>query len=425
MEKFKNKKIAVIGSGIAGLGFSYIAAKNNLHVTLFEKNDYFGGHSNTIDLTIDGKSIAVDTGFLVHNKLTYPNLIQLFDQLDVPIVDSEMSLSIKVEGEDFEWGGSDLSSVFAQKSNLLSPKFYFFLYEIIKFNKNAFQYLAWANKDHTRTLGDLLRTYEYSQQIKDWYLIPMAAAIWSTPANKILNFPAHTFLQFSLNHHLLQVNDRPVWRTIKNGSRNYVSKITDILIDKRLNAEIIKIKKSDIGIVITTEEKDELFDIVVFASHADETLRFLTENDKVSDVLKSFKYEKNVAYVHSDTSFLPKRKKIWSAWNYVNSKQHSAVTVNYLINKLQPLATDTPIIVTLNPHREIEKNKLYRVIEYSHPLFDANAVESQKHLDEIQGVDNMYFAGAWTGYGFHEDGLKSAIKVALKLGLKIPWHETL
>ena len=423
MENLKNKKIAVIGSGISGLGFSYIALKNNLDITLFEKNDYFGGHSNTIDLNLEGKKIAVDTGFLVHNKITYPNLIQLFDQLEVEIVDSEMTLSIKVEDENFEWGGSDLNTVFGQRSNLLNPYFYHFLYEIIKFNKSSHDYLRWANEDKSRTLGDLLNHFSYSERVKDWYLVPMAAAIWSTPANKILNFPAHTFIQFCLNHHLLQVNDRPVWRTIKNGSRNYVSKITEQIKKKKLNSPIQEIKNANGKTIVVSNNQEEEFDIVVFASHADETMSLLKSNTKISDVLSSFKYEKNVAYVHSDISFLPKRKSLWSAWNYVNSKKDSAVTVNYLINKLQPLDTDIPVIVTLNPHREIDKNKLYRVIEYAHPLFDNAAVSSQEKLRDIQGLDGMYFAGAWTGYGFHEDGLKSAIKVAKHMGLEIPWHE--
>lgn len=425
MQNFKNKKIAVIGSGIAGLGFSYIAQRNDLNVTLFEKNDYFGGHSNTIDLEMGNKKIAVDTGFLVHNRLTYPNLIQLFEQLEIPIVDSEMTLSIKVEGEDFEWGGSNLFTVFGQKRNLLNINFYRFLLEILRFNKHSVDYLEWAKDDHRRTLGDLLTTFSYSEKIKEWYLIPMAAAIWSTPANKILNFPAHTFLQFCLNHHLLQVNNRPVWRTIKNGSRIYVNKITSLIKDKRLNSPILEVRKIEKGILIVTKEKEEVFDLVIFASHADETLRLLGGEEKYSRILSPFKYEKNTAYVHSDISFLPKRKKLWSAWNYVNSKKDSAVTVSYLINKLQPLETSEPIIVTLNPHREIDPKKLYRVIEYAHPLFDGKAIDSQKLLKEIQGIDGMYFAGAWTGYGFHEDGLKSAVKVALRMGLKIPWHETI
>lgn len=426
MDKFKNKKIAIIGSGISGLGFAYIALKNQLDITLFEKNNYFGGHSNTIDIDVNNKSIAVDTGFLVHNRITYPNLIQLFEQLDVEIVDSDMSLSIKVEDENFEWGGSNLDTVFGQRSNLFNINFYLFLKQILKFNKEANNYLAWAKEDTNRTLGDLLAHFGYGKEIKDWYIIPMAAAIWSTPANKILDFPAHTFITFSLNHHLLQVNDRPTWRTIKGGSRNYVKKITNLIDKKKLNTPILSVENKDDKVIVTTNEGTEEFDFVIFASHADESIKLIKNPPlELKNIIGSFPYEKNVAYVHSDESFLPKRKKLWSSWNYVNSKKDSAVTVNYLINKLQPLDTEVPIIVTLNPHRPIDPNKTYRVIEYAHPLFDSKAIHAQNQIASIQGKNNMFFIGAWSGYGFHEDGLKSAVRLAKTLNLKIPWHEVL
>lgn len=419
----KNKKIAIIGSGISGLGFAYIAIKNGLDVTLFEQNNYFGGHSNTIDIEVNQKMIAVDTGFLVHNKITYPNLIQLFDQLNTEIVDSDMSLSINIEDEKLEWGGTDLNAVFAQRKNLFNPSFYFFLFEIIKFNKNANLYLEWAKEDVNRTLGDLLIHFKYSKKIMDWYIIPMAAAIWSTPANTILEFPAHTFLTFSINHYLLQVNDRPTWRTVKNGSRNYVKSITEKIEKKFLNAKVEKVEYRNEKNYISVNGQELEFDHVVFASHADQTLKMIPNCPaKINETLKNFKYETNIAYVHSDISYLPSKNFIWSAWNYIASKMSNKVSVSYYINKLQPLETETPVIVTLNPHRKIEERLTYRVIEYSHPLFDAHAINHQAKIDEIQGENNLYFAGAWGGYGFHEDGLKSAIKVALKMQLEIPWN---
>ncbi len=419
----KNKKIAIIGSGISGLGFAYIAIKNGLDVTLFEQNDYFGGHSNTIDIEVNQKKLAVDTGFLVHNKITYPNLIQLFDLLETNIVDSDMSLSIKIEDKNIEWGGTDLNAVFAQRKNLFNPSYYLFLYEIIKFNKNANNYLEWAKADVNRTLGDLLNHFKFSQKITDWYIVPMAAAIWSTPANTILEFPAHTFLTFSINHHLLQVNDRPTWRTVKNGSRNYVRSITSLIDKKHLNSKIDKVEYRNEKNYISTNGKELEFDIVVFASHADQTLKMIQNcPKKINDTIKHFKYETNIAYVHSDISFLPRRSFIWSSWNYIASKLTNKVSVSYYINKLQPLETETPIIVTLNPHRKVDEKLTYRVIEYSHPLFDSNAINHQSRIDDIQGENSMYFAGAWGGYGFHEDGLKSAIKVALKMKLDIPWN---
>lgn len=419
----KNKKIAIIGSGISGLGFAYIAIKNGLDVTLFEQNNYFGGHSNTIDIDVNQKKIAVDTGFLVHNKITYPNLIQLFDQLKTNIVDSDMSLSINVEDINLEWGGTDINSVFAQRKNIFNPGFYIFLYEIMKFNKNAHQYLEWAKEDVNRTLGDLLKHFKFSKKITEWYIIPMAAAIWSTPANTILEFPAHTFLTFSINHHLLQVNDRPTWRTIKNGSRNYVNAITSMIDKKFINAKVEKVEYRNNKNYLTINGEELEFDIVVFAGHADQTLQIIKNSpNTISETIKHFKYEPNIAYVHSDISFLPKRNFIWSSWNYIASKLTNKVSVSYYINKLQPLETDTPIIVTLNPHRKVDEKLTYRVIEYSHPLFDANAINHQAKIEQIQGEQNMYFAGAWGGYGFHEDGLKSAVKVALKMQLQIPWN---
>jgi predicted NAD/FAD-binding protein len=420
----KNKKIAIVGSGISGLGLAYIAQANGCLVTLFEQNDYFGGHSNTIDIKLDNKLHPVDTGFLVHNKITYPNLIQLFDLLKVNIVDSDMSLSIKVEDQNFEWGGTNLNTVFGQRRNLLRPSYYLFLNEIIKFNKRSHEFLEWASEDKNRTLKDLLDHFKFSSKIRDWYIIPMAAAIWSTPANKILDFPAHTFLTFSINHHLLQVNDRPTWRTIKGGSRTYVEKIVAGIEDKRLKTKVESVIYREGKVFITTlNQADEEFDYVVFASHADQTLKLIKNiTPGQSAVLSNFLYEKNIAYVHSDESFLPKRKLLWSAWNYTSSPKATSVSVSYLLNKLQPIETHVPIIVTLNPHKNVDPTKTYRIIEYTHPLFDTKAINAQEKISSIQGINQMYFAGAWGGYGFHEDGLKSAVMVAKKLNLEIPWN---
>ncbi len=420
----KKTKLAIVGSGISGLGLSYIAQHNNLDITLFEQNNYFGGHSNTIDLSIDGKNIPVDTGFLVHNKVTYPNLIQLFDLLNVEIVDSKMTLSIQVEEQNLEWGGTNLNTVFGQRRNIFKIKFHRLLLEILDFNKRSIEFLNWAKEDegNKRTLNDLLINFNYSTSLRDWYIVPMAAAIWSTPANKILEFPAFTFLTFCLNHHLLQVNDRPVWRTVKNGSRNYVKKITDLIADKRLNQQVLSAESIGEQVKLKTASSEELFDTVVFTTHPELALKIVKNPSKEqNDILSSFKSERNKAYVHSDISFLPKRNRLWSSWNYATSPQSNKVSVSYLINELQPLETDTPVIVTLNPHKAVLESKIFRVIDYSHPLFDHHAIDAQKKLSTIQGNNSMYFCGAWEGYGFHEDGLKSAIKVAQKLNLTIPW----
>jgi predicted NAD/FAD-binding protein len=421
--KNENKKIAVVGSGIAGLSFSYIGLKNNLDISLFEKNNYFGGHSNTIDINVENKIIPVDTGFLVHNKLTYPNLIQLFTLLDVEIVDSEMSLSIKTLENNIEWCGTNLNTVFSQRKNIFNFKFLKFIYEINNFNNRSQEFLAWAQSNKKRTLGDLLTYFSYSEMLTNWYIIPMAAAIWSTPASKILEFPAYTFLTFSINHHLLQINNRPTWRTIKNGSRIYVKKITDLIEKKYLNQNIQNIEYKNNKIFITTNGNSEEFDLLIFAGHPDQAISSIKGlNNNQLDILNSFKYEKNIAYVHSDENFLPSKKSIWSSWNYVSSKNTNKVSVSYLINKLQPLETSIPIIVTLNPHEEVNPNLTYRMIEYEHPLFDNNAIEAQDKISSIQGMNNIYFAGAWQGFGFHEDGIKSAVMIAKQMGLKIPWN---
>ena len=258
------KKVAIIGSGISGLGSAFIALKNHHHVTLFEKNNYFGGHSNTIDISLHNQLFPVDTGFLVHNKLNYPNLIQLFDLLDIKIVDSNMSLSINILEKNIEWCGNDLNTVFGQRINIFRPSFYYFLYEILRFNKSAQKMLEWSKSDENRTLQDLLNYFKFSSKITNWYVIPMAAAIWSTPADKILEFPAHTFLTFSLNHRLLQVNNRPIWRTIKGGSREYVKKIIDMIPDKRLNQNIVNVRFENNHVYILTDhnnqKQEEVFD---------------------------------------------------------------------------------------------------------------------------------------------------------------------
>lgn len=416
-------RVAVVGSGISGLSSALMAKTNGHQVTLFEKGNYFGGHSNTIEIN-DGKlTFPVDTGFLVHNRKTYPNLIKLFESLGVNSDESQMTLSIQILSENVEWGGTSLATLFGQKRNIFSPRFYRMIKDILNFNKRAPEFLEAYRRSPEMTLGDLLKAQAYSDELRDWYLIPMAAAIWSTPASKILDFPAYTFLQFCINHNLLQVNDRPIWRTVSNGSREYVRKITDQIEDKRLSAEVKRIeKRSSKTIVILSDGREEVYDIVILAGHADQSLRLLANPSAThKDILSPFKFQKNRAVVHCDETLLPKRKKLWSAWNYVSSKADNNVCVSYLINHLQKLPTAMPVIVTLNPSVEIRSDKVFRVIDYDHPLFDAATITAQKRIDEIQGVDEVYFVGAWLGYGFHEDGLNSSLRLAEKLGWKKPW----
>jgi predicted NAD/FAD-binding protein len=416
-------KIAVIGSGIAGLTSALIAQKNGHEVFLFEKNDYFGGHSNTIDFKQGDSSFPVDTGFLVHNRKTYPNLIKMFEYLEIPTVECDMTLSIKHTTDSLEWGGENLQTVFSQKKNLFKPSFYFFLMDILKFNRSAESYLELSLKNREMTLGNLLDKFNYSQELKKWYLIPMAAAIWSTPADKILDFPAWTFLQFCLNHHLLQVNGRPKWRSISGGAKVYVKKITDQIQHKYLNAKIQKINRTETSFEVFMNDEVHKFDMGILAAHPEQSLSLLSSPTREEkDLLTLFKYQPNKAFVHQDQTVLPQSKSIWSAWNYLSSEKNKNLCVTYLINKLQPLPTTEPVLVTLNPNEDLlDKNKLKKVIDYEHPLFDFKTVEAQSEISKIQGKQSTFYVGAWQGYGFHEDGAKSAIEVAKKLNWKIPW----
>ncbi len=417
-------KIAVIGSGISGLSCAWLLNKTEgLDVTLFESADYLGGHSNTIDVTLDGVTAPVDTGFLVHNPNTYPNLIAFLKLLEVEAIDSDMTFSVKLGGKKIEWAGTDLKSLFAQKKNLFNLGFWKMILDIMHFNKHAHEYLN-HSRHNKLSLGELLKEKKYSKEFCDWYLIPMGAAIWSTSTAEMVKFPAENFIQFGINHSLFQVEGRPVWRTIKNGSREYVRKIAKTLPRVLLNEAVLSVSRGE-QVKVVTSKREELFDKIVFATHTDITLKILSDaNFDEKSLLENVRYTENIAYLHYDESLLPDSKKVWSAWNYfseTDDKNNSAVAVSYLISKLQPLPFNVPIVVTLNPMREPKVEKTIKKIIYQHPMFDQNAIDSQKKLYDLQGKNNTYFAGAWCGYGFHEDGLKSGLNVASMLGAKVPW----
>lgn len=417
-------KIAVIGSGISGLSSAWLLNRTaGMEVTLFEAEDYLGGHSNTVDVTLEGVSAPVDTGFLVHNPNTYPNLIALLKHLQVEVIESDMTFSVKIGARKIEWAGTNLTTVFSQKKNLLSPGFWRMIFDILHFNKRVGEYLEYSRLKQL-SLGELLQQKNYSKEFCDWYLIPMGAAIWSTSTEDMQKFPAENFLQFGINHSLFQVEGRPVWRTIKNGSREYVKKMAQELPRVFLNEPVISVERSE-QVLITTAKRTEKFDKVIFATHSDITRKILSDADKAEqEILDNVKYSENIAYLHYDESQLPKSKKVWSAWNYLSEtddKSQRAVAVSYLINKLQPLPFKVPIVVTLNPITIPEPDKTIKKIIYYHPMFDQGAINAQKKLAGIQGKRNTYFSGAWCGYGFHEDGLKSGIEVARLLGAKVPW----
>ena len=415
-------KIAVVGAGIAGLSCAYRLAQERQDVTLFEAGSYFGGHSNTVDIALDGFSFGVDTGFLVFNERTYPNLVGLFDELGVETAPSEMSFSVKLAragASSLEWAGANLDTVFAQRANLLDPRFLRMVADIVRFNRQAGA-LAQAGAIEPVALGDWLDAQGYSVQFRHWYLLPMAACIWSCPAEQMLAFPLSTFVRFCHNHGLLQVSDRPQWRTVKGGSRNYVDKMLAAIPARRLLAPVRSVLRGTgaaRAVRIESAAGIEHFDQVVMACHSDQALALLGDAraDEVS-VLSAIRYQQNRAVLHTDATCLPARRKAWSAWNYQSSADAKPeVCVHYLLNMLQPLPCTTPVIVSLNPIDALDAASVLAEFDYAHPVFDQAAIDAQGRINTIQGTQNTWFAGAWTGYGFHEDGLKSGLAVAASL----------
>lgn len=412
-------RIAVIGSGISGMASAYFLQRSH-DVVLFEAGAYLGGHTNTVDITVEGVTHPVDTGFLVYNKNTYPNLIALLDELQVGSYATDMSFGVSMDDGKLEWAGTNLDTVFAQRRNLLSPGFLMMLKDILRFNKAAQSYLQ-----STASLGELLKAERYGTMFCDVYLLPMAAAIWSCSPGEILKYPVSSFVRFCLNHSLLQVENRPQWQTVKGGGREYVRKIAATLNDIRLNSAVQSVRRQADGVMVSTAQGSERFDAVVFATHAPQTAAMLSDASVAERaVLGAVRYQANRAYLHTDLSLMPRRKKVWSAWNYIGGKEQDGqrpVCVSYLLNKLQQLPFTTPVMVTLNPNTPPDPYKVYGEFDYEHPVFDHPAIAAQKQLASIQGSDRCWFAGAWTGYGFHEDGLKSALRVVHDFGLAPDW----
>jgi len=417
-------RLAVVGGGIAGLSAAWLLSRNH-RVTLFESAEIPGGHTHTVDVDVDGHRFPVDTGFLVFNDRTYPNLCALFDHLGVASVESEMSFSVRIDENRLEWAGSSLATVFAQKRNLVKPEFWGMLKDILRFNREATRCVT-VGMPACGSLGQFLDAGGYGRAFRDWYLLPMSAAIWSCPTASMLEYPADTFLRFCHNHGLLQVSDRPRWRTVAGGGREYVKRMQEQIPDVRTGTPVRRVTREDNAAFVETATGEDVFDGVVLACHSDQALALLADADSVErGTLGDVRYQDNEAWLHTDASLLPRAKEAWSAWNYLAGDAGVAgrpVSVSYLINRLQPLPCTTPVIVTLNPLIEPAPGRVLRRITYSHPIFDGPAIAAQRRLPGLQGRRRTWFCGAWTRYGFHEDGLLSALTVANILGVQAPWQ---
>ena len=415
------RRIAVVGSGISGLATA-LRLSADAQVTLFEAGDHFGGHAHTVDVTLDGVTHGVDTGFLVFNHRTYPQLVKLFAELGVATAASDMSFSVQAPASGLEWSGSDLGGVFAQRRNLVSPRFLSMLAQILRFNRLATQLaVTGADAELQEPIGDFLDRHRFGAAFREGYFLPMIGCIWSCPTDQMLRFPVATMIRFCHNHGLIQVADRPQWHTVAGGSRNYVDAIVRRLADVRLRTPVQQVRRvppgdGAAGVMVTSAGRSERFDEVVLACHSDQSLALLadaTADERV--VLGAVRYHANHAVLHTDTAMLPRRPRAWAAWNYERApdaaREQAAVCLHYLINRLQPLPWQRPVVVSLNPCREPDPARVIGRYDYAHPVFDQAAIEAQRRLPEIQGGSHVWFAGAWTRYGFHEDGLMSALDV--------------
>jgi len=411
-------KIAVIGSGISGLSAAYFLSKKH-KVDLFEKENHFGGHSYTVDILDEiNKIIPIDLGFIVFNKITYPNLIKFYEKLNIPYEKSNMSFAVSVKNSNVEYSGSGIKGLFANKYNVFNMNFLKMIKEIIFFYKRA-EEINIENYENL-SLEDFLKSEKMSSYFINFHILPMVAGIWSVPPNLAGKMPMKLFLTFFRNHGLLKIKNRPQWYTVSGRSKVYVEKVLkNISGEYCKNYKISKVTRSQKNVRLFYGELNEYFDYdkVVFACHADETLKLLcdpTENEK--KILSNFKYKNNVAYLHNDINLMPKHLNAWSSWNSIlDSKDLSKNCFTYWLNKLQNLQTKNNYFLTLNPIEDIEKKKIIKKVEFKHPFYDEKTTKAQTCLDELQGVNNSWFCGSYFGYGFHEDGLKSGMYVASKL----------
>ncbi|WP_291844262.1 FAD-dependent oxidoreductase [Maricaulis sp.] len=422
MSDKSHRRIAVIGSGISGLAAAWRLSQS-YRVTLFEAADRLGGHANTATVEIGGTEFGVDTGFIVYNPRNYPNFVGLLDVLGVETAESDMSFAASIGNGGFEYS-SNPSGLFAQRRNVLRPRMWRMIADILRLNRHARQK---SSAETTLTLDEFLKQKGYSRAFREDHILPMCAAIWSSPVDQMRGFPAGAFFRFFLNHGLLQLTDRPQWRTVTGGSQAYVQALAEAIEGEiRLSTPISSVRRHDGGVTLTLEQGEtEDFDEVVFACHSDQALALLADADpEEAALLSAIRYRPNTAVLHTDTRLMPARRSAWASWNYLERSHGDTreISLTYWMNRLQPLPVAVPVLVTLNPQTEPDPARVLRTDQYSHPVFDQAAIAAQTAIGAIQGKGGVWYSGAWLGSGFHEDGLQSGLIVAEALGAPVrPW----
>ncbi len=418
-------RVAIVGGGISGLVCAHLLNPRHA-VTLYEAEHRLGGHTNTVEIEIDGETHPVDTGFIVYNERTYPGFVALLRHLGVATKASDMSFSVSDERSGLEWGGTSLSTLFAQRRNLLRPTFHRMLVDVVRFNRAAHRF-ATESADPDLTLADFIAAGRWSREFVDGYLVPLGSAIWSADPTSFAEIPMATFARFFDNHGLLRLGDQPRWRTIEGGAARYVDAIRQRLDGRvRYGTGVEKVvRRSDLGTVELRTAPGELaeFDHVVIATHSDQALRLLADpTDAEREILGAIHYQPNQATLHTDVRLLPRNTRAWASWNYHRTAvERAQVAVTYSMNRLQGIPSERPILVTLNRDDAIDPASVLASFEYAHPVFDTAAVRAQRRRDEISGHGDTSFAGAYWGYGFHEDGVQSALHVCRALGVEVPW----
>lgn len=418
-------RVAVVGSGISGLSAAWLLAKSH-DVTLFETTTRLGGHSHTVSVPLPGGAVAVDTGFIVYNEHTYPNLTALFRHLDVPTAPSDMSFAVSLDGGRLEYNGTNLNGLFAQRRNLGSARFWLMVRDLVRFYRIA---PGQVGQLGDMSLGAFIDRHGFGRVFRDEHLLPMASAIWSAPASTLLDYPAESFIRFCENHGLLKLSNRPVWRTVVGGSIAYVERLRATGLGVvRTDAPVAAVTRGDDHATVRTAAGDaQDFDAVILATHADQALAVLSEPTRdESDILGAFRYSRNEAVLHCDRDLMPVRPRAWASWNYLGDRGPSEdardLCVTYWMNNLQPLDCERQLFLTLNPRREPAPEAVLHRQVYDHPIFDAAALHAQGRLWSLQGRQRIWFCGAYFGAGFHEDGLQSGLAVAEELGsVRRPW----